>query len=96
MTEIVEFNKRKEYNQIQKTVSELKALCKKANIPFFFAACVENGKTASAYELEMLSASVCDTKLANDWLCRFVDITLGFDAVAPAAAVELDADEIFS
>ena len=96
MPEIVEFNKRNEYNQIQKTVSELKTLCKKANIPFFFAACVENGKTTSVYELEMLSAAVCDAKLANDWLCRFVNITLGFDTVAPAEAVELDADKIFS
>ena len=78
-------------NEILEKVYELKVLCKKENIPFFFAACVENNDEASKYELEMLSAAICDTKLTDDWISKFVAITRGFNAVPEEKPVEIDA-----
>ena len=96
MAEIKEFHKTKTYNSnIQKKILELKMLCKKEGIPFFFAACIENDRNDSQYELEMLSAEICETKLSKDWISKFVDITLGFDAVPPSAPVEIDMDIAF-
>lgn len=95
MAENKAFNKKSEYNgKVKKLVNELKSLCKKENIPFFFAACVENSKKDSRYELEMLSAEICDTKLSKDWISKFVDITIGFDAVPPAKPLEIDSDDL--
>lgn len=93
MAENKTFIKDKEYSsEIAEKVHELKMLCKKENIPFFFAACIGNGDSDSKYELEMLSPEICETKLSKDWISKFVDITLGFDAVPPQASIEFDAD----
>ena len=91
MTNKVTFNKNEVYNkEIVGKVHELKVLCKKENIPFFFAACVGNNDVGSKYELEMLSPAICDTKLADDWISKFVAISRGFDAVPREKVVELD------
>ena len=91
MTDNVSFNKNEIYNkEIAEKVHELKILCKKENVPFFFAACVGNNDTNSKYELEMLSAAICDTKLTDDWISKFVAITRGFNAVPNEKAVEID------
>lgn len=87
----VTFNKNEVYNkEIVEKVHELKVLCKKENIPFFFAACVGNSDNGSKYELEMLSAAICDTKLGDDWISKFVAITRGFNAVPGEKVIELD------
>ena len=77
MAENRDFSKSKEYSkEIGDKVHELKMLCKKLNIPFFFAACIENNSNDSKYELEMLSPEICETKLSKDWFSKFVDITV--------------------
>ena len=96
MAVIREFDKTKKYpDEIEKMLQELTKICKREGIPFFFAACVANNKKESVYKVEMLSAETCDTKLTTDWLCKFVDITLGFDAVPPTTTLEIDADMDF-
>ena len=92
MAEIKNFDKKEEYKNLQEKLHELKMLCKQENIPFFFAACIENSKSDSTYELEMLSPEICETRLSKDWISKFVDITLGFDAVPPVTPIEMDAD----
>lgn len=88
-----EFNKSGEYQaEIQEKIHELKMLCKKHNIPFFFASCTENSRTDSTYVLEMLSPEICQTKLSKNWISKFVDITLGFDAVPPEKPIEFNSD----
>ena len=92
MLDNMEFKKSDVYSKdIFELVHELKVLCKQENIPFFFAACVENNDHASKYELEMLSAALCDTKLTDDWISKFVAITRGFNAVPGEKPVEIDA-----
>lgn len=89
------FDKKKEYEtQIKKTVQELKQLCNKAHIPMFFAACISNDNNDSQYEIELLSAKICETKLTKDWLSDFVNITLGFDTIVPSGKVEIDIDDL--
>lgn len=89
------FNKRKEYeSQIEEKVEELKRLCNKANIPMFFAACLSNDEKETNYNVELLSPGVCGVKLTKDWFSRFVNVTMGFDTVAPSANISFDMDEI--
>lgn len=92
MAEISEFNKKAEYKKIQEKLHEIKTLCKKENIPFFFAACIENDQQDSTYDLEMLSPEVCGVRLTKNWFNKFVDVTVGFDAVPPEKPIEMDAD----
>ena len=89
------FDKRKDYkSQIEEKVEELKHLCNKANIPMFFAACLSNDENETNYIVELLSPGVCGVKLKKDWFNRFVNVTMDFDTVAPAANVSFDMDEI--
>lgn len=95
-TAVTEFNKAAAFNsEIQEKLHEIKSLCKKEGIPFFFSACIKNEKGGSEYTSEMLSPEICGVALSKDWISKFCDITLGFDAVPPSSLIEVDADKLF-
>ena len=96
MTENKNFNKQQEYDEkVKDLIGKVKSMCKKENIPFFFAACIQNDAKGSQYEIEMLSAEVCDAKLTENWISKCVCVTRGFDTVPPTAVTEINADDLF-
>lgn len=95
-TAVTEFNKSAVFNKdIQEKLHELKALCKKEGIPFFFSACVKNEKGKSVYENDMLSPEVCGEKLFLDNIAKYCNVSIGFDTVPPSSVIEMDADVMF-
>ncbi len=88
------FDKSEEYNrQIKKYVQKIKKACIDCNVPFFFAACVQNDENGSQYEMDSFSALSGDMHLTEDFFPEFMKVTLGFKADIPRPSPEFIFDD---
>ena len=91
-----DFNKEKEFDsEILPKLLELKRLCNRARIPFFFTACVGNKKDKSTYRSTMISPMEFPTRLNlyDDKISKCLGIMIGFDSVYPQKDVEINVEE---
>lgn len=78
--------------EVAAKMQEIKILCNRARIPFFFTACVKNDKEGSVYKSTMIGKSRFPINLTEDKITKCLSIMAGFDTVCPKEDILYEID----
>ena len=75
---------------IEEKVNELRRLCGQENIPMFITICLKNNENDTEYVNKAITPVTQGYTLKNDIITKCIDVSLGFDVIAPNSMPIMD------